>query len=202
MKVKHEKIRLLDKDMPFKAKVRYVNKFVIKAFFMAILLSISLVSILAIIYVGDRFVNMNNNKKPIFGAYVIATPSMVPTLMVNDGIVVKREKEFVVGDIITFDSEDPSLFGLNITHRVVHKEKIDDGSYIYKTKGDNNDSADAVTVSIDNIYGKTVLKVPKIGYVRKELTNPIVLSVCLVLPLIIIIFINFRPRRDYIDVLE
>ena len=64
------------------------------------------------------------------------------------------------------------------------------------------DSADAVTVSIDNIYGKTVLKVPKIGYVRKELTNPIVLSVCLVLPLIIIIFINFRPRRDYIDVLE
>ena len=202
MKVKHEKIRLLDKDMPFKAKVRYVNKFVIKAFFMAILLSISLVSILAIIYVGDRFVNMNNNKKPIFGAYIIATPSMVPTLMVNDGIVVKREKEFVVGDIITFDSEDPSLFGLNITHRVVHKEKIDNGSYIYKTKGDNNDSADAVTVSIDNIYGKTVLKVPKIGYVRKELTNPIVLSVCLVLPLIIIIFINFRPRRDYIDVLE
>lgn len=202
MKVKHEKIRLLDKDMPFKAKVRYVNKFVIKAFFLAILLSISLVSILAIIYVGDRFVNMNNNKKPIFGAYVIATPSMVPTLMVNDGIVVKREKEFVVGDIITFDSEDPSLFGLNITHRVVHKEKIDDGSYIYKTKGDNNDSADAVTVSIDNIYGKTVLKVPKIGYVRKELTNPIVLSICLVLPLIIIIFINFRPRRDYIDVLE
>ena len=114
----------------------------------------------------------------------------------------KEIYEELVINVITFDSEDPSLFGLNITHRVVHKEKIDDGSYIYKTKGDNNDSADAVTVSIDNIYGKTVLKVPKIGYVRKELTNPIVLSVCLVLPLIIIIFINFRPRRDYIDVLE
>ena len=202
MKVKHEKIRLLDKDMSFKDKVKYINNFVLKAFFMAILLSISLISIIAILYVGDRFVNMNNNKKPIFGAYVIATPSMVPTLMVNDGIVVKREKEFIVGDIITFDSEDPSLFGLNITHRVVHKEKIDDGSYVYKTKGDNNDSEDPVTVSIDNIYGKTIMKVPKVGYIKKEITNPIVLSVCLVLPLVIIIFVNFRPRRNDIDVLE
>jgi signal peptidase I len=128
---------------------------------------------------------------------------MVPTLMVNDGIIVKRQNDFVVGDIITFDSEDPSFLGLNITHRVVRKEKLTTGEYVYKTKGDNNKVEDPTTVSLKNIYGKTVLKVPKIGYVKNIITNPFVLSFCLIVPIFIIIASNFGlGRRKDVDVLD
>ena len=203
MTIHNQKVRLIDKELPFIDKLKYVTKFVSNAFFIAILLSISIVSILAIVYIGDRFINMNNGKKPIFGAYVVATPSMVPTLMVNDGIIVKRQNDFVVGDIITFDSEDPSFLGLNITHRVVHKEKLTNGEYVYKTKGDNNKVEDPTTVSLKNIYGKTVLKVPKVGYVKNIITNPFVLSFCLVVPLFIIIASNFGlGRRKDVEVLD
>lgn len=202
MNIKNEKVRLIDKDMSFKDKLKYVTKFISNAFFIAILLTISLVALLAIIYVGDRFVNMNNHKKPIFGAYIIATPSMVPTLMVNDGIIVKRQKDFNIGDIITFDSEDPRFYGLSITHRIVHKEKLTNGTYVFITKGDNNDVEDPTTVSINNVYGKTVLKIPKIGIIKGYLTNPLVLSICLVVPLFIIIVTNMGLGRKDIEVLD
>ncbi|MBQ6477244.1 MAG: signal peptidase I [Bacilli bacterium] len=202
MNIKNQKVRLIEKDMPFKDKLKYVTKFISNAFFIAILLCISGISILAMIYMGDRVINLNNNTKPIFGAYVIATPSMVPTLMVNDGIIVKRQKDFIVGDIITFDSEDPAFAGLNITHRVINKEQLSNGKYAYKTKGDNNDAADPATVGIDNIYGKTILKVPQVGCVKSLLTNPFVLTLMLVVPLFIIVVTNFGLGRKDVEVLN
>lgn len=202
MNIKKQKVRLIDKDMPFIDKLKYVTKFISNAFFIAILLSISLVAIIALVYIGDRFINIGNDKKPIFGAYVIATPSMVPTLMVNDGIIVKRQNDFVVGDIITFDSEDPSFMGLNITHRVVRKEKLTNGEYVYKTKGDNNNVEDPTTVGISNIYGKTVMKIPKIGYIKSYITNPFVLTLCLIIPIVIIVLTNFGLGRKDIEVLN
>ena len=48
---------------------------------------------------------------------------MVPTIKVLDGIVVKRENNFGMGDIITFDSTDASLAGKIITHRIFHIKK-------------------------------------------------------------------------------
>ena len=202
MNIKNQKVRLIDKDMSFIDKLKYVTKFISNAFFIAILLCISLTAVIALIYIGDRFINLGNDRKPIFGAYVIATPSMVPTLMVNDGIIVKRQNDFVVGDIITFDSEDPSFMGLNITHRVVHKEKLTNGEYVYKTKGDNNNVEDPTTVGLSNIYGKTVLKIPKIGYVKTYITNPIILTLCLIIPIVIIVLTNFGLGRKDVEVLS
>lgn len=199
MIIKEEKVRLIDKDMSFLGKLKYITKFIGNAFFVACLICIFLVALLTVIYVGDRFIN--SNKKPIFGAYIIISPSMVPTLMVNDGIIVKRQNDFVIGDIITFDSEDNRFKGLNITHRIVRKEKLDDGSYVFKTKGDNNKVEDPATVSINNIYGKTILKIPKIGYIKKYLVNPIVLTLAIIVPLLIIVYTNFHVPKKEIELL-
>ncbi len=200
MIIREQKVRLIDKDMSFLGKLKYITKFIGNAFFVACLLCIFLVALLTVIYVGDRFIN--SNRKPIFGAYIIISPSMVPTLMVNDGIIVKRQNDFVIGDIITFDSEDERFKGLNITHRIVRKEQLDDGSYVFKTKGDNNKVEDPATVSINNIYGKTILKIPKIGYIKNYLLNPIVLTMALIVPLLIIIYTNFLVPKKEIELLQ
>ena len=74
-------------------------------------------------YFVDTTSNIKNgiHKPPIFGAYVIISPSMHPTIKVEDVIVIKRKKnnEYKVGDIITFESTDPRYFGVVVTHRIV-----------------------------------------------------------------------------------
>ena len=49
-------------------------------------------------------------------------------------------------------------------------EKSEKG-YFYRTKGDNNNTEDSALVSSDNVYGKVILKIPKIGYIQYVLTQ-------------------------------
>ena len=97
---------------------------------------------------------------------------MVPTIKVEDAIVIMRKEpdELKKGDIITFLSSDPRYSGLTITHRIVGIEKSEKG-YFYRTKGDNNNTEDSALVSSDNVYGKVILKIPKIGYIQYVLTQ-------------------------------
>ncbi len=157
--------------------VFYLSRFMAKAFLMAIFGILSIICLIFIIYFADVLINLNRGvyKYPLFGAYVIVSPSMVPTINVGDGIVIKRssDNELKIGDIITFSSKDIRYSGLTVTHRIVNKKQTKTGNYIYRTKGDHNDMEDPSSVSLDNIYGKVILKIPKIGYVQQFLSKPI-----------------------------
>jgi len=100
---------------------------------------------------------------------------MVPTINVGDGIVIKRSSndELKIGDIITFSSKDIRYSGLTVTHRIVKKQKTKTGDFVYRTKGDHNNMEDPSSVSFDNIYGKVIFKIPKIGYVQQFLSKPV-----------------------------
>ena len=135
---------------------------------------------------------------------------MVPTINVNDAIVVKRVKDNTlnIGDIITFSSNDVYFKGLTVTHRVVGKQLGVDGNYIYRTKGDNNSLEDTALVNVGNIYGKVVIKLPKIGYVQAFVSSPFGFIISIVLPvLLVLIYEIWRVirvvKREYnnIDVL-
>lgn len=157
-------------------KVFYtIYHFVAEIFLYSILLILILVAIGFILYFIDMQKNIKNGtvKAPLFGAYIIISPSMEPTIKVEDAIVIMRQEpnELKKSDIITFLSSDPRYSGLTITHRIVGVEKSENGDIFYRTKGDNNNSEDTALVSSDNVYGKVILKIPKIGYIQYILTQ-------------------------------
>ena len=77
----------------------------------------------------------------------------------------------------------------NVILASADKKIIDkDVSSIYQTKGDNNSRADSALVYTDDIYGKVLFKVPKIGYVQNALSNPIYFVSCFLTVGMIFIF--------------
>lgn len=162
-------------DMSFFGKVKYIFHFVTQAFLYAIFVFFIVFGLFMTVYFGDLLYNIShgNGKLPLFDAYVIVSPSMVPTIKIDDAIVVKRESgsKLEIGDIITFSSIDPSYPGLTVTHRIVGKEKTSSGKYLFRTKGDNNSVMDPSIVEEGRVYGKVILKIPQLGKVRRFLTT-------------------------------
>lgn len=173
-------------------KITSVSKILIRSCLIALFfILISLFGILAICW-GDSLYNASRgvSKNPLFNTYVIVTESMVPTINVNDVIVVKRAKKntLTIGDIITFSSNNMYMKGLTVTHRVVGKKLDVDGNYIYRTKGDNNSLEDTALVNLDNIYGKVIFKIPKMGYVRNFIASTFGFILSIVLPVLLVVF--------------
>ncbi len=167
-----------DKNNKSKKKLKIIYQFyhfIAKILLYSIFVILALVALMFILYFVDLEKNIKNgvDKQPLFGAYIIISPSMVPTIKVEDAIIIQRKEkeELEIGDIVTFLSTDPRYSGITITHRIVGKEKSKDGKVYFRTKGDNNNTEDAALVPYDNIYGKVILKIPKIGYIQQILTN-------------------------------
>ena len=157
-------------------KMYYYTHFITKSFFLALFVLLILIFAFLTFYFGNMMYNVKsgNYKNPFFSAYVIASPSMLPTIKVNDAVIIKQVKndDLQVGDIITFKNDDLNVDGYTITHRIVGKEQAATGEYVYYTKGDNNYSEDAGIVRDEDIYGKVVLKIPKIGFLQHFLAKP------------------------------
>lgn len=86
--------------------------------------------------------------------FIIQTGSMMPEIEIGEMVVVKREKEYRKGDIITYQVK-PSYF---ITHRII--EKTEEGFY---TKGDFNNTKDEQIIKQEEIQGKVILHSKVLG---------------------------------------
>ena len=123
---------------------------------------------------------------------------------INDAVIVKRTSDSIIdiGDIITFKSTDSRYEGLTVTHRIVGTQTISTGDLVYRTKGDNNRIEDSAVVKKENIYGKVVLKLPKVGYIKDFLRKPLGFILFIICPIILILFINIRninKREEELD---
>ena len=99
-----------------------------------------------------------NTDTPVVAVF---SNSMVPTFYRGDMIIVYGDKDIKVGDIVVFDAPNVNY---PIIHRVV---EIKNGGVI--TKGDNNSISDEGRwgiVPFDNIFGKAILKIPLLGWVK------------------------------------
>lgn len=98
--------------------------------------------------------SMNGKVVDIFGKSVlrVVSGSMEPSLYEGDYILVEKIpcNRLEKGDIITFYSEDKSIYGMPNTHRIIAIN--DDGSFV--TKGDANINADEEVVTPDKVIGK------------------------------------------------
>ncbi|MEE3343735.1 MAG: signal peptidase I [Bacilli bacterium] len=142
----------------------------------ALFIWLLLIGIALLVYVLDIKIRAakGDNSPPKYGAYVVLTGSMLPEIQVYDVVVTKKieAKDLNEDDIITFASSDSRFAGTIITHRIIkknynHKTK----TYTFQTKGDNNNVADSALVVPENIYGKVVFKIPKLGYLRDFLAS-------------------------------
>lgn len=90
---------------------------------------------------------------------VIATGSMEPMIKPGDVTIMKKIKDTDIktGDVIQFRHED-----IFITHRVIDIK--DEQGKRYQTKGDNNPSPDSELVVPQQVKGKLMYIIPKIGW--------------------------------------
>ena len=170
-------------------KITFMSNFVLRAFLIALLCLLIGFGLVVCVYLGDLLIK---DKSPLFSTYVIVTPSMVPTIEIDDGIVVKRvdNDKYKIGDIITFNSHDSSYEGLAVTHRIVEKQRLDEKTSVYTTKGDNNKIIDPASVKTNDIYGKVLFKVPQVGKIQEYFSHPANYLMCLLVPAVIFIMYN------------
>ena len=170
-------------------KVKWWFNFIATIIMNSIIVILILIGIIFLIYYLDVIKNSTtgNWKPPLYQAYVIISQSMEPTIHVQDAIVTKRKDTYQIGDVCTYLSKNPSYFGIMITHRIVGVNFNSDGEKVYIFKGDNNYSADTLEVSYDQIYGKVVMKIPKIGYIQYFLSTAYGWIIAIVIPCVGII---------------
>lgn len=176
-------------------KFGYLSKFVTRAFFISVFCMVLFVFTIILIYYGDLYLNVKSGhyKSPIFNGYVIVSPSMVPTININDAIVIKRHSndDYTIGDIISFHSTEYDPDGMVVTHRIINKNNKGHYSSTYTTKGDNNTVADRNIVATDNIYGKVMFIIPKLGFVKNFVSKPLNVILLIIIPSLMIIIFDF-----------
>ncbi len=100
---------------------------------------------------------------------VVVSESMTPTLNVGDIIIVQGKEFYRVDDIVVYETD---LYSKPIVHRII---EVRNGNYV--TKGDHNRFPDPGTiapqdgVSEDEVQGKVVYVIPKLGYPKYLLTK-------------------------------
>ena len=93
------------------------------------------------------------------GLFTIESGSMTPAYPVNTVVLVKPAEfeEIEIGDVITYVLNGS---GTLVTHRVI---AINTEDKTFTTKGDANSTADTGAVLYENVVGKVVAGIPKIG---------------------------------------
>ncbi|MGL6106244.1 signal peptidase I [Romboutsia sp.] len=106
-----------------------------------------------------------------FRTYTVLSGSMEPKFDPGDVIIIlnKNRTNIDKGDIVTFYNTVENQI---ITHRIVEKNSTG-----YLTKGDNNDVIDDNVLKEENIIGKVLFHIPKVGYIIKFLSNPKVIAI-------------------------
>ena len=164
---------------------------------------IFLVCVIAFVLIAYVFLAQihkdDNNYKPSISFYTIVSPSMNPVIKVYDVVVnIKPSgpEDIEIGDIITYVSTNSTSEGMTITHRVVAITKAENGNYEYQTQGDNNSEPDGVLVTYDNVIGKEIMIIPKLGKIQFLLANKKSWLLLLLIPVMIFVF------KDIYDLIE
>ncbi len=158
-------------------------------------LSYTLIVILMVIaaffifYVACGKIAEKRGENPPFGLYTIISPSMKPNINVLDVVFVKKtdESDLNVNDVITFYSTNSYFGNTPITHRIVEVLDVPDVGKMYRVKGDANEKADDEKVYPNNVLGKVVFKIPKLGKLQFFLASKTGWLIAILIPAFIII---------------
>jgi len=97
-----------------------------------------------------------------FQPALVGSGSMEPKMYPGDVVIIAKvpADNVELGDVIQFRVPEE----VTIMHRVIEIQETEGGSKVFITKGDNNDQPDSEPVLPDNVVGKAVLTIPKVGW--------------------------------------
>jgi signal peptidase I len=144
---------------------------------------ISLILLVAALSMLFFKININNSYK----TFLVQSGSMSPTLKAGDLIVVKPNKIYSTGDIVTFNNSNNQ----KVTHRIANIKTENNIVKIF-TKGDANKVVDDGYIFPKDIIGKLYYQIPYLGklvFFSKTLPGLITL---IVVPTLLIILGEFK----------
>jgi signal peptidase len=184
-------------------KIGDIFHFVLKTILYAVFVFLLFLGFAMLTYVYGIIKNAKSGvyEAPLYSAYIIVSPSMKPTINVEDAIIVQRKaaSKLKVKDIITFNAQDSSASGITITHRIVAIVKDKNGKLLFRTKGDNNNVEDSALVKPENIVGKVLLRIPLIGYIQYFIANSYGWLILIVMPCLIIVIYDIVRAFEKIE---
>lgn len=96
------------------------------------------------------------------------------------------------GDVIAFLSG-----GVTVTHRITAIDTAEDGSLLFTTKGDANDTEDTDAVTAEQLVGIYQGRIPKVGDFALFLQRPLGMLLFIGVPLLsFILYDIFRRQRN------
>ena len=98
-----------------------------------------------------------------FSSAVVLTGSMSGAIDPDDLIITRKQSDYTVGDIVTYQTG-----GTPVTHRIISENEKG-----YRTKGDANNTDDGTDIPKGEVVGKVVLVIPKIGAAIRLVRTPI-----------------------------
>lgn len=146
----------------------------------------------AIVWLGLRLAFDTNNP-----FYVVSSGSMIPTLQINDVLVVRDGGSWdtlKVGDIIVFDRPDGE--DRVIVHRIAEIGENSAGDRVLRTKGDNNPASIPGTdypIRKENYIGKVVYVLPGAGLITKIISPPV--NYIIIAIILVILFFSKWGRK-------
>lgn len=137
----------------FKLNKKFVKKIISTAASVILALTICFCLFVVVQVLGKGYATLGK-----YSFFKVVTPSMEPNLAVGEVIINKAVKmdDIKVGDVISFRSQSPDMFGMIITHRVVEIDFDENNQKRFLTKGDANLSVDGRYVLESNFIGKVI----------------------------------------------
>ena len=140
-------------------------KKILKIIFWVVLIIIAIYSLVIIvqkIFWKDRTPSFFGYKN-----FIVLTGSMEPKINIGDIVIIKETNDIKVNDIVSFKI-DNSI----ITHRVTDIRHDDENNLTFITKGDANNGYDNEILTLDDLEGKYLFKIPKLGSLILFLQKP------------------------------
>lgn len=113
---------------------------------------------------ANSWYEQNNIKKSDFDIFYFRNGFDKGDIML---LVGAKPEKINVGDIVVYSANNNIP---PIIHRVVRIEKVNN-KYVYTTKGDHNQIPDYEPVSQDQVLGRSVFRIPLLGWVKIWFTD-------------------------------
>ncbi len=150
---------------------------------LAKVLQITVIALLTIILVCNLYTiaarELFKVENPTVFGYswaVVISGSMEPTVGLDDLVISRRQESYSVGDIITFTSGSSLT-----THRIVGES---DSGFV--TRGDANNTEDREPVKSEQIVGRVICTIPRVGLIISYLRSPIGMAAVVLIGLLLL----------------
>ena len=173
-------------------KAKQIGKRIAKAFGWVITgILILLLCFQVYLFAAKQFFGVRQPTVFGFTNAVVLTGSMEDAIHVNDMVIIHAQKDYEIKDVITYL---PVGEGTPVTHRIIKK----DGN-TFVTKGDANNTSDP-EIQKEQIVGKVILVIPKIGLLIQAMQTPLGMLVLLLVGIILFEWPNligfFKKRKS------